>query len=109
MALAAILFIFACSKKQAEEIKPAAPGSPVEKVTYTSFVEPLFTAKCAKCHATGKPSAGIWNFTGYSSVIDKAATIKQVVLVSKTMPLTGSLSAAELQSLQAWYDQGNPQ
>jgi hypothetical protein len=96
----------ACSKNQAEEAKPTEPVRPVEKVSYTNFVGALFEAKCAFCHAPGKGQASLWTFNGYSSVVDNANAIKQMVLVTKAMPKGGSLSATELSSLQSWFDQG---
>jgi hypothetical protein len=98
--------IAACSKNQAEEGMPEEPPVSTEKVTYTNFVGALFQSKCSFCHGPGKAQAGAWTFNGYPSVFSDSERIRQVVLVSKVMPLNGSLSAAELKSLQDWYDQG---
>lgn len=105
------LLLAACSKKQAEEVTPAGALPVGTKITYTNFVQALFQTKCAFCHAPGTNTVATsaWTYTGYSSITSIAAEIKQAVLVNKTMPLTGSLSSTELQSLQAWYDQGTPQ
>ena len=100
------LLFAACSKNQADEPAPTEPNKPATKVTYSNFVGGLFQTKCAFCHAPGQPQASFWTFNGYSSVISNADLIKQLVLVSKVMPQSGSLSAAELKSLQDWYDQG---
>lgn len=112
IALGYILLLSACSKKQADEIQPAqpiTPGTPVAAVTYDGFVGPLFQARCAGCHGTGKQSAPIFTFSGYASVKANADRIKNAVLVQKSMPIGGPLSAADLQSLQAWFDAGMPQ
>lgn len=114
-AIAAAIYslgIMGCSKNQAEEIKPtvpATPGSPGVQVTYTGLIQSLLQTKCAGCHAPGKQAAAVWNFNGYNTVTANADRIKNAVLVQKTMPLGGSLSAAELQSLKDWFDQGMPQ
>ena len=100
------LLIAACSKKQADEIKPAVPEAPGTAVTFTAVVNPLFQTKCNNCHAPGRQAATIWSFNGYATVTANADRIKQAVLVNKSMPLGGTLSAAELQSLQDWFDQG---
>jgi hypothetical protein len=100
------LFIAACSKNQADEPSPAEPNKPTTKVTYSNFVGGLFQTKCASCHAPGRPQASFWTFNGYSSVISNADQIRNLVIVTKVMPQGGSLSAAELKSLQDWYDQG---
>lgn len=104
-----VLLLAACSKKQAEELKPVVPVNPGTQVTYTGFVQGLLQSRCAGCHAPGRGGASAWSFNGYSSVTANADKIKQAVLVSKTMPLGGSLSAADLQSLQTWFDSGMSQ
>lgn len=104
------LLIAGCTKKQAEEMAPApssGPGAPA--VTFTAVIGPLFQSKCASCHAPGKSQAGIFTLNGYATVTANADRIKQQVLVLKAMPLGGSLSSAELQSVQAFFDQGMPQ
>ena len=106
------LLLAACSKKQADEVKPddpVEPGNPPVAVTYTGFVGPLFQSKCASCHAPGRAQAAIWSFNGYASVTANSARIKDVVLVRKTMPIGTSISAADLQSLQEWFDKGSPE
>lgn len=103
------LFFAACSKNQADTGIPVVPPKPATQVTYANFVGTLIQNKCASCHAPGQPQASFWTFTGYSSVVANADLIKELVLVSKTMPKSGSLSAAELKSLQDWYDQGKLQ
>lgn len=112
MAMIYLLMVASCSKKQAEEIKPtlpAAPDNPGAQVTYTNFVQTLFQARCSSCHAPGKQYAAIWSFNGYATVTTNAERIKQQVLVSKAMPIGGSLSAADLQSLKEWFDKGMAQ
>jgi uncharacterized membrane protein len=115
VALAGIyLFLASCSKRQAEEIKPnevVVPpiGTPDPAITYANFVQNLFQTKCANCHASGRSAAGIWTFNGHASILSSSAIIKQVVLVTKTMPRGGSLTPTELSSLQTWFDSGLPQ
>lgn len=102
------LLLSACSKKQADEVSPTpvVPEVPGTTVTFSASVNPLLQTKCAGCHAPGRQAAAIWNFNGYTSVTTNAERIKQAVLVSKSMPLGGSLSTAELKLLQDWFDQG---
>ena len=104
-----VLLLAACSKRQAEELKPVVPVIPGTQVTYTGAVQALLQSRCAGCHAPGRSAASAWSFNGYSSVTANANGIKQAVLVTKTMPVGGSLSAADLQSLQTWFDTGMPQ
>ncbi len=104
--------IISCSKKQADEIIPdqvPATETPGAGVVYTGAVQDLITTKCGGCHAAGKQAAAIWTFAGYGSVTANSARIKQAVLVSKTMPLGGSLTSAELKLLQDWFNNGMKQ
>jgi hypothetical protein len=103
------LFFAACSKNQADTGTPVEPPKPTAQVTYTNFVGSLLESKCAFCHAPGKAQASLWTFNGYPSVIANADLIHTMVLVTKQMPKTGSLTAAELKSFQDWYDQGKLQ
>ncbi|SEA77987.1 hypothetical protein [Pedobacter hartonius] len=105
----AYLLLAACTKKQAEELKPAAPGAPVTAVSYATDIGPLFQTKCNGCHAAGRSGSSSWTFNGYNSVVSNANRINNSVLVTKSMPLGGSLTSAELQSVKAWFDQGMPQ
>jgi len=101
------LLLASCSKKQAEEIKPE-PTAP-EKITYNNFAQALFQTRCSGCHAPGGPGSGAFTFNGYASVVANAERIRQAVIVTKRMPPNGSLSAAELQSLSKWFEDGMPQ
>lgn len=106
------MIVLSCSKQQAAEIKPdlpSAPENPGAGLTYTNFAQALFQNKCAGCHAPGRSAAAIFSFTGYASVVANSDRIKQAALVNKTMPLGGSLSATELQSLTSWFNQGMPE
>jgi uncharacterized membrane protein len=103
------LLLTACKKNQAEEPAPVVPGDPNTAVTYSAVIGPLIQTRCAPCHAGTGPANSAWAFNGYNSVVANASRINNAVLVTKTMPLGGSLSAAELQSLKDWFDQGMPQ
>lgn len=116
LALLTIIYLFmaSCSKRQAEEMNPEGvivppPDTPEAKITYTNFTQGLFQTKCAGCHAPGQSASGSWTFNGYASIVSLSGTIKQVVLVSKSMPRGGSLTPTELGSLQTWFDNGLPQ
>lgn len=98
-----------CTRKQAEEIKPdttSVPGKPETDVVYAGAIQTLFQSKCAGCHSSGGSGSSAWNFNGYTSVTGNADRIRQAVIVNKTMPLGGSLTAAELKALQDWFSQG---
>ena len=108
--LAAITaLLFACSKKQAEELKPAGP-TPVSaaNVTYTNFAGALFQTKCSSCHGPNGAIKGVWALNGLAS-IKNDARVANAVLVAKTMPKVGSLTVSERALLQAWVDKGMPE
>ncbi len=103
------LLFAACSKKQATEIRPdttTAPGQPGAVVVVYADVQNLFQTRCSGCHSSGRQASSVWNFNGYTSITTNADRIKQAVLINKSMPIGGSLSAAELKTLQDWFDQG---
>lgn len=113
LAIAIIYMLLAgCSKKQAEEMKPVTPVPEIpgtEKITYNNFTGALLQTKCSGCHAPGMSAAALFTLNGYSTVTANAERIRQAVIVTKRMPLTGSLSAAELASLSKWFDDGMPE
>ncbi|WP_442591438.1 hypothetical protein ACSBL2_09430 [Pedobacter sp. AW31-3R] len=107
-----VLLSISCSKRQAAEMTPSPPTNPetpVTAVTYANFTQNLLQTRCAGCHAAGGSASSIWSFNGRSSVVSNEARIRRVVLVTRSMPLGGSLTAAELTSLQQWFDNNMPE
>lgn len=103
------LLLLSCSKRQAAEMAPTPPVTPGTTVTYTNFAQALFQTKCGGCHGAGRDAAAIWTFNGLASVTANQSRIRQAVLVNKSMPMGGTLSAAELKSLQEWFDKNMPE
>lgn len=104
--------IYSCSKDQAASPEPESPDNEevtVENVSYNNFVGVLFESNCSSCHAPQGSASGRWAFSGYASVRDNAARINNVVLVTRTMPLGGSLTARERTLLQAWFERNTPE
>lgn len=101
--------LFACSKKQAEEIKPAAPTTvTTANVTYSNFAGALFQTKCANCHGPNGSIKVVWLFNGLAS-IKNDARVANSILVTKTMPKGSTLTANERILLQAWFDRNTPE
>ena len=105
------LTLFACSKNQADELKPE-PGPGLITVTtanvsYNNFVGTLLTTKCNNCHGPNGSIKIVWAFTGLQSVTTDAR-VKNSTLVSMTMPKGSTLTAREKELLTAWYDRGMP-
>jgi len=113
LVLLGIAVLFSCTKKHAQEISPELPNETetvtVQNVTYINFAKALFETKCNSCHATGRSASARWTFNGYSSVKDHAPRINNVVLVTKTMPIGSSLSAKEIELLDAWFKRNTPE
>ncbi|MGE8427117.1 MAG: c-type cytochrome [Sphingobacterium sp.] len=108
-----VLSFSACTKKQAQELT-SNPDNGTETVTvlnvsYTNFSKALFETKCSSCHATGRSASARWTFSGYTSVKDNIAKINNAVLVAKSMPLGGSLTAKEIELLDAWIKRNSPE
>ncbi|MEH6305870.1 hypothetical protein RYH73_09465 [Olivibacter sp. CPCC 100613] len=105
-----IAVLYSCSKDQAAE--PESPGNEevtAENVSYNNFAGALFQTKCAGCHAAGGGASGRWTFSDYNSVRSNGTRINNVVLVTGTMPLGGSLSTNEKALLKAWFDRNMPE
>lgn len=113
--------IFACSKKQAEQIKPEGPPPPTTptgptgptpvstaNVSYGNFAGALFQNKCNSCHGASGSYNGIWAFNGLAS-IKNDARVPRAILVTRTMPLGGTLTTTERELLQAWFDKNMPE
>ena len=107
-----LFLLISCSKRQAAEMAPVPtpnPGVPVTAITYANFTQDLIQTRCAGCHAAGGSASSIWLFNGRNSIVTNEARIRRVVLVNRSMPLGGSLTAAELASLQQWFDNNMPE
>jgi hypothetical protein len=74
--------------------------------TYTKDVGPIIVASCAYsgCHAIG---GSLPELNTMAKVQSNAALVKKDVLSGK-MPLTGSLSKQQIQTIQCWVDSGAP-
>ncbi|MCZ4225354.1 hypothetical protein [Pedobacter rhodius] len=104
-----IALIFACSKKQAAEIKPEGPTTvTTANVTYSNFAGALFQNKCANCHGPNGSIQIVWLFNGLAS-IKNDARVANSILVTKTMPKGSTLTANERILLQAWFDRNTPE
>lgn len=73
-------------------------------ISYESEVKPIIIESCATtdCHVSG---TGRSNLTIFSNVKNNAASIKTRVL-NGSMPKNSSLSAAEIEAIVCWVDDG---
>ena len=75
---------------------------------FSTDVLPLVTTKCAISNCHNASAAGGMVFQNYSQISAAKARINQRVVVEKSMPPTGALSASEIAILKCWIDAGTP-
>lgn len=81
--------------------------SGVTAKTYATDVSPIIQSKCAtdgNCHGSGS-SNGPGALTTYSAIFNARVSIRSAV-ASGAMPLTGSLTTAQKNSILCWIDSG---
>ena len=102
--------ILACSKsKDAPNNEGETPldCSTVTAKTYTTDVSPIIESKCAtdgNCHGSGSMN-GPGALLTYSAIFNARVNIRAAV-ASGEMPLTGSLTTAQKNSILCWIDSG---
>jgi hypothetical protein len=97
---AASLLIVSCGDK----LDPVCDGStPV----YNVEVKPIITSNClgSSCHGAGSPDGDFTTFAGISTVTSNGKFTTQV-LDRQTMPQNGTLTQAEINTLQCWANNG---
>lgn len=115
LSIGAILFFMACSGSKDESVDPPPPPPPPltcngVAVSFATNVQPIINTKCATnsgCHGAGSVN-GPGPLTSYAAVKAAAADIKSAV-VSGRMPKTGTISAAEVNTIKCWADNGTPE
>lgn len=109
-----VLFLFvitfslaSCLTNVDEEIQ-LDPGveDPCADITFTMNVKPIIDNNCVGCHST-TGSASFLNLESYETVTANAARVKSEV-VSRDMPIGGSLTNEEIQAISCWVDAGAP-
>jgi hypothetical protein len=81
--------------------------STVTAKSYVTDVSPIIQSKCAtdgNCHGTGSVN-GPGALTSYSAIFNARANIRTAV-ASGEMPLTGSITTAQKNSILCWIDSG---
>ena len=114
LTLVAMLFYMSCSSGSKDDGMVTPPPPPPTcngvDISYAANVHPIITAKCATnsgCHGDGSVN-GPGPLTDYSKVKAAASRIKAAV-VSGIMPKTGTISAAQIQTIKCWADNGTPE
>ncbi len=104
-ALLVIVLIASCTKDTVPE-----PEGCSEVPTFDQSVREIIRNKCnsSGCH-DGSSGVGNYNsYRGLERVLDNGQ-FKQLVLIEKTMPRSGTLSAEEFESLRCWTENGFPE
>ncbi len=91
--------IFVSCKKNTNNITPACDGS---SPTYDSFVQAVISSNCVSCHSD------MASYSGLSAYLNDGTFTKEV-MTDQTMPESGPLDAATLNTLQCWVDNGFPE
>lgn len=113
--LIAAAFVFTlggCYYDVEEELYPAAGINPstcdTSHVTYGNYISQLISSNCSgsNCHIGGSQAPDISDYTKLTSNI---GLVRSQVIVNKTMPPAGPLSACDRMKLQQWIDNGMPQ
>lgn len=109
-AVMASIVTVGCLKDQAAQVKTVVtqPGA-CDTITYTKHIQPIMTNYCqgSGCHSSNQsPRVPL---TTYAEVSLQAASIDNHVFSIGDMPMGASMSAAELQQLRCWLDNGKKQ
>lgn len=106
-----LLVLAGCYYDKEELLYPGAcdVGDATAAGYWTDTIEPLILSRCANCHFPGGDGPGdLTQYINVKAIVDNGS-FQQQVFISKAMPQGGSLSACDLQKLQAWVDAGAPQ
>ncbi len=107
-----LLIICSCSSKKEDPVDPGGGGGGNNcdgvAATFAATVQPIIQANCqlSGCH-DGASTAGPGPLTTYERIKNASANIKRVV-VARTMPKGGTLSAEQIKSISCWVDSGSP-
>jgi hypothetical protein len=99
----------ACSKGSGENEGSSTPSSSCASTPakFSSDINPIIQSNCASssgCHGIGSFN-GPGALTTFNQIKNAASAIRSAV-VSKRMPLGGSLTDAQIQSIACWADNG---
>ena len=102
-----MLLLYGCYNDK-EEILYGATTCDGVNSSFAANVAPLIQSSCAKpdCHAAGS-SNGPGALTTYTQIKNAAVEIKSAV-VSRFMPMEGSLTPRQIKAISSWVDSGAP-
>ena len=86
-----------------EEVTDPGTTDPCATITFSMNVKPIIDSNCISCHSTGGGQSP--NLETYNGVAANSARVKSEV-VSKDMPIGGSLTNEEIAAISCWVDAG---
>ena len=101
-----IVGLVSCSKKGNQITTVDCSGPPK---SYATDVKPVLQSTCnddSGCHGTGS-SNGPGPLINYAQVFSARLSVRSAIL-SRVMPLNGSLSASQRNAILCWIDNGAP-
>jgi uncharacterized membrane protein len=89
-----------------DEVEEIDPGNadPCADITFSMNVKPIIDNNCVSCHSTSG-QASFLNLETYNAVAANATKVKSEV-VSKDMPIGGTLTNEEISAISCWVDAG---
>jgi len=112
IALIGLFIFYACSKNKStvgEDPGTSLDCSLVTAKTFVTDVSPIIQSKCAtdaNCHGSGSGN-GPGALLNYTAIFNARVQIREAV-ASGRMPLTGSITTAQKNSILCWIDSGAP-
>ncbi len=93
---------FSCDNTVEEEIPAVVVGDVCSTdISFTTNIKPIIDSNCISCHG-GNQAPDLRTFEGINS---NAARVRTQV-VSRRMPLGGSLTNEEIELIRCWIDNG---
>jgi mono/diheme cytochrome c family protein len=98
-----------CSSDNDDDLSPTTNPPQNTGVNYTSNIKPLIDGNCTSCHGTTLSNGAPMPLTTAAQV-EQAITSRNLIgrVENGTMPPSGNLSAAQVQSIKDWQTAGFP-
>lgn len=93
----------AIEEMQVVEVVETMEDDTCKTITYSKDIAPLINATCIECHGNGKISP---NLATFEAVKTSAERVKNAI-VSRRMPLGGTLTQKEIDAVVCWVDNGS--
>lgn len=101
-----LIALSACYYDSEEELYPNQTCD-TSDITFQAVIKPIVDANCALsgCHVPGTGRVDYTTYQGIKIVADDGR-LRQRVVIERTMPPSGPLSACDRSKIEIWLDQG---